>query len=183
MKLIYCNKCNDIFRLFKILRFCKCKKCCGKYINNRTAIFSGSSAVPMGIDNNSLKRVLQGYYKNGFYLGTQINTFFIVEPCNTFRRIKMGKVIVNTMQYVNHSEIMSSVDNDEFNEQYLGAFPAVGDDNTNIDGVIMLQMDEYITLAENTLDSMDCTDSDVQQSTEILEELRALDDTYVNMND
>ena len=107
---------------------------------------------------------------------TEINTFFINEPCNTFRRKKMSFTI-NSVNYINHSEIFSNI-GESINDLYLENFPEI-----ESDGLIMMLIDEYILAAESTLDELELSDSEIEQTNEILDELKKLEDVYVSLND
>ncbi len=54
MKLIYCEKCGDIFNLRKKTKSCSCGETSGKYINNIIAEIHGD-CLPIGIANNIFK--------------------------------------------------------------------------------------------------------------------------------
>uniref|UniRef100_A0A6M3LIT8 Uncharacterized protein n=1 Tax=viral metagenome TaxID=1070528 RepID=A0A6M3LIT8_9ZZZZ len=62
MKLIYCDTCQDLFKLDYDIRTCKCGRCKGKYnVDGRNAITNGEGFC-LAIDNfsliNSLKNLL-----------------------------------------------------------------------------------------------------------------------------
>ena len=88
MKLLYCQKCQDIIRLKNQERTCECGLTKGKYIDNLNAEFSGAFAVPIGFDNNSLLQALIIYGDTDLKIGSNFKAFIITEPCNTFKRKK-----------------------------------------------------------------------------------------------
>ena len=53
MKLIFCDKCWDVFKLDYNERTCKCGKCSGRYINNSEAVVNGEG-YSFAIGNGSL---------------------------------------------------------------------------------------------------------------------------------
>ena len=54
MKLIYCKKCGTLTSLVvKKVRYCKCKKCCGKYLADTITSVINKDSVLVGIDNFS----------------------------------------------------------------------------------------------------------------------------------
>lgn len=59
MKLLLCVKCQDLFRLFENEeRKCKCGAIKGRYVNKTEAVYSGSKAIPIIFDNNTLIRAI-----------------------------------------------------------------------------------------------------------------------------
>lgn len=54
MKLLFCQNCEDVFKLdMKKMRYCKCGKVYGRYINSAEAEVS-ESAISLAIGNGSL---------------------------------------------------------------------------------------------------------------------------------
>ncbi len=75
MKLIYCPGCNDLFRLYREDRKCKCGLSGGHYeANGRDAILWGQ-AIPFGLDNFELGRALQRRPEAG--MGRAVSFFII----------------------------------------------------------------------------------------------------------
>ena len=63
MKLIYCEKCQDVVRLFQPeMRYCQCRLCGGKYIGKSLAVVFGGPLV-LGLTWSSLI-VAMRYYKD-----------------------------------------------------------------------------------------------------------------------
>jgi hypothetical protein len=58
MKLLFCKKCNDVFKLQYEYRSCQCGKVRGKYIDNLNAITEGEDYEILGLNNASLKDAL-----------------------------------------------------------------------------------------------------------------------------
>ena len=75
MKLVYCPTCQDLVRLYREDRQCKCGQSGGHYeANGRDAVLWGK-AIPFGLDNWELGRALQRRPESS--LGQAI-TFFII---------------------------------------------------------------------------------------------------------
>ena len=91
MKLILCDSCHDVVRLFEEERKCKCGKSGGKYIDNVNAVIWGNCA-PIGFDNHSVAKVINKLkYRAPESISRDdlsIEAFFILEPrCDTIERI------------------------------------------------------------------------------------------------
>ena len=52
MKLIFCDKCQDVFKLTKTEKSCECGKCRGKAIDNINAVYN--DGIPLGFNNPDL---------------------------------------------------------------------------------------------------------------------------------
>ena len=75
MKLVYCPDCQDLVRLFREDRRCKCGQSGGHYEpNGRDAVLWGQ-AIPFGLDNFELGRALQRRPEAG--LGRAVSFFII----------------------------------------------------------------------------------------------------------
>ena len=85
MKLIICTNCQDVFKLDRVIRSCKCGDCKGRYLNNIDAEYSGSSAVPLGFKNSSLVNAIKNQPESG--LGKEFFAFVIPQECPTMRRV------------------------------------------------------------------------------------------------
>ena len=53
MKLLYCEKCQDVVRLIEKERTCRCGLSGGRYIDDLNAEYWGDSAYPIGFANTS----------------------------------------------------------------------------------------------------------------------------------
>jgi len=85
MKLIFCPKCFDVFRIYqKITRECRCGKSWGTYIDNLNATYGGN-AVPLGISNFSFTNALGNQPTNGG-AGKKFEAFVIPKKCKTFKK-------------------------------------------------------------------------------------------------
>lgn len=58
MKLVLCIRCSDVFKLEYELRRCRCGKSEGAYIDDKRAWYRGRNAVPIGLDNNGIRRAV-----------------------------------------------------------------------------------------------------------------------------
>jgi len=83
MKLLYCNKCNDIFLLVRRMRTCYCGASRAWYVDNVSAEYSGN-CTPIGIANNSFKQALENQPEEG--TGKDFIAFVIPKKCETFTR-------------------------------------------------------------------------------------------------
>ena len=60
MKLILCKSCQDVVKLQRTTRACKCGLCAGKYIDRVTAVVSNNDeCVCLGLDNYALAAALR----------------------------------------------------------------------------------------------------------------------------
>lgn len=84
MKLLFCKKCSDVFRLFDDLRVCACGETSGRYLNNLDAIYGGSHAIPLGFVNDSFAEAITGQPESG--LGRRFDAFVIPKTCFTFQK-------------------------------------------------------------------------------------------------
>lgn len=84
MKLIFCTKCQDVVRLLKEERSCKCGNCTGKYLDDINAVYSGETAIPLGISGRMLFRAIRNQPKEG--LGKNFEAFVIPKHCETFEK-------------------------------------------------------------------------------------------------
>lgn len=82
MKLIFCKKCQDVFRLIPEVRFCQCGKCAGLYLDEINAVYTGKPAYPLGINNQTLVQALENQPKTG--MGECFEAFVIPKECRTF---------------------------------------------------------------------------------------------------
>lgn len=82
MKLLYCTFCKDIIRLFEEERECKCGKVKGKYIDDLNAVYSGKTAMPLGINNFSFILATKNQPNEG--MGRNFVAFVIPKICETF---------------------------------------------------------------------------------------------------
>lgn len=85
MKLIYCKKCHDVFKLDHELRYCKCYSCWGLYLDDGlNAVYKGRCAVPLGFANSTLVEAVHNQPKEG--MGEEFTAFVIPKKCPTMKR-------------------------------------------------------------------------------------------------
>jgi hypothetical protein len=88
MKLILCVECEDVFKLGKRKKRCKCRKSWGKYDKDGyNATYGGKHAVPIGFANLSLVRAINHQPKEAGP-GMRFDAFVIPKECSTFVKIK-----------------------------------------------------------------------------------------------
>jgi len=96
MKLLYCKKCQDVFRLIsEETRSCRCGKTSGKYISHLEAEFTGKFAVTLGISNDSFLSAIKKQpvsIKGQVVVGERFEAFVIPKECNSFKRAVPAKV-------------------------------------------------------------------------------------------
>jgi len=85
MKLLFCPKCSDVFKLQKEMRSCVCGESKGKYLKDgiKATVLSG---IPIGIDNGSFVRALGSRPKTG--MGERFEAFVIPEVCLSINKEK-----------------------------------------------------------------------------------------------
>lgn len=83
MKLVHCRNCADIIKLHYGPRQCSCGLTSGYYTDPHKAVYGGSFAVPLGIDNISfVQAVKNGRQDEPVFF----DAFLIEENCPTFTR-------------------------------------------------------------------------------------------------
>lgn len=82
MKLLYCNKCSDIFLLVKRVRTCYCGASRGWYTDELHAKYAGD-CVPIGIHTGDFKKALKNQSEEG-YVGVKFEAFVVPKKCDTF---------------------------------------------------------------------------------------------------
>ncbi len=101
MKLLFCRRCHDVFKLARETRCCSCGLTKGWYRTYEDeslmldAEYSGEYAVPIGFSNKSLTEALRNIPKSG--QGFRFEAFVIPKECDTFRSVDGKK---NTRNYV-----------------------------------------------------------------------------------
>ena len=84
MKLLYCKRCHDIFRLFFARQDCGCGAVSGAYLDNERVEYSGP-AVPLGIANSSFGAAVESQPASGD--GKVFDAFVIPKQCDTFVKV------------------------------------------------------------------------------------------------
>lgn len=89
MKLLFCKKCQDIFKLQKEIRSCFCGDTKGRYLDNLNAEYSGKYAIPLRFANSTLVAAIRVYDDNWQIHkehGIEFKAFIIPKKCDTFKR-------------------------------------------------------------------------------------------------
>jgi hypothetical protein len=86
MKLILCLECQDVVKLERELRYCKCKECWGKYYEDGLHAVISPKAIPLGFNNSTLADALRARPKEG--MGMRFTAFVIPEKCDTVEVVK-----------------------------------------------------------------------------------------------
>jgi len=85
MKLLYCNTCRDIVKLYRTTRTCHCGATGGHYREDGlNAIYYGP-AIPLGFANGSFHEALDSQPEFG--MGTVYNAFVIPKVCPTMELV------------------------------------------------------------------------------------------------
>lgn len=86
MKLLFCQKCENVFRLTKTPQDCPCGGCGGVYTDDLQAQFWGD-AIPLGFDNASFHSALANQPEEPESGGRQFTAFVVEKGCPTFERV------------------------------------------------------------------------------------------------
>jgi hypothetical protein len=86
MKLLFCTACQDVIRLFKDARTCKCGATGGRYLDGKNAEYWGANAMPLGFHNQEFLAALLCQPENG--AGCRFDAFVIPKECPTMKKIK-----------------------------------------------------------------------------------------------
>tara|TARA_R110000787_G_scaffold55017_2_gene127411 strand:+ start:265 stop:648 length:384 start_codon:yes stop_codon:yes gene_type:complete len=85
MKLLYCNTCRDIVKLYRTTRTCHCGATGGHYREDGlNAIYYGP-AIPLGFANSSFRDARDNQPEFG--MGTVYNAFVIPKVCPTMELV------------------------------------------------------------------------------------------------
>ena len=96
MKLIFCPKCEDVIKLQKQeIRFCKCEKSAGYYLNNLDAAICGE-AIPIGFANQSFVEALKNRPEMG--MGERFEAFVIPHKTPTINKVDPMERILTTIK-------------------------------------------------------------------------------------
>jgi hypothetical protein len=86
VKLLFCSKCQDVFKLStQEKRYCACRACWGVYVDDLYADYGGDTAIPLGFSNPSLARAI-GRQPEKAALGENFEAFVISKRCPTFKK-------------------------------------------------------------------------------------------------
>jgi len=105
MKLLYCNTCRDIVKLYRTTRTCQCGATGGHYKQDGlNAVYYGP-AIPLGFANGSFHEALDNQPEFG--MGTNYNAFVIPKVCPTMVHvdlldyIEIYEDLVDDPKYIN----------------------------------------------------------------------------------
>ena len=105
MKLLYCNTCRDIVKLYRTTRTCQCGVTGGHYKQDGlNAVYYGP-AIPLGFANGSFHEALDNQPEFG--MGTNYNAFVIPKVCPTMVHvdlldyIEIYEDLVDDPKYIN----------------------------------------------------------------------------------
>ena len=105
MKLFLCPLCEDVVRMLEgEMRYCKCGKSGGMYVDKRMAEIEGH-AIPIGISNASLVKALE--LQTGYDHPIRIIAFTI-PPEKTHHIIKQSMCSQCRQQKFNHLTLISN---------------------------------------------------------------------------
>ena len=87
MKLLFCKKCEDVFRIWIAeRRTCKCGDTSGQYHEDGLhADFRGQYAIPLGFDNWKFVGAVLSQPKEAG-MGLKFDAFVIPQVCNTYKK-------------------------------------------------------------------------------------------------
>ena len=81
LKLLFCNKCQDLFKLSKQVKSCSCGTISGAYENDgRYAWYKGFGAIPIGLNNSNFVKLLHG-------LSEFDDKLFVIKDSERFVRV------------------------------------------------------------------------------------------------
>lgn len=111
MKLLYCNNCQDVFRLYKTTSTCLCSDSGGHYkTDGLNAIYYGP-AVPLGFTNTSFVDAIRNQPEWG--KGEPFTAFVIPKVCPTMELVDLSDYI----EVYEDGLQLSEVDEDELMER------------------------------------------------------------------
>tara|TARA_R110000851_G_scaffold145632_1_gene285171 strand:+ start:153 stop:536 length:384 start_codon:yes stop_codon:yes gene_type:complete len=88
MKLLYCDTCRDIVKLYRTTRTCHCGATGGHYKQDGlNAIYYGP-AIPLGFANSSFHEAIDSQPEFG--MGTNFNAFVIPIVCPTMKHVDLS---------------------------------------------------------------------------------------------
>ncbi len=86
MKLLFCKKCEDVFRIrLGLWRSCRCGKTKGRYTDLCYAEYSGEEAVPLGFSNSSFSQAILS--RSLSHPAVKFEAFVIPHACDSFKKV------------------------------------------------------------------------------------------------
>lgn len=117
MKLLYCYKCNDVIRLQPETRHCKCGLTKGKYKYRRYAEYEGDYAIPLWLDDASLKRSARLWGDRGRVTGMSLH--FIDRGDQRFTKVRASNLKLRKVKFELMTEEQFREHMDALDRQYL----------------------------------------------------------------
>jgi hypothetical protein len=81
MKLLYCNNCEDIIRVYDTTSTCRCGESGGHYKEDGFNIVVYGPCKPIGIENESFSSAVENQNEYGY--GQEFTAFVIPKVCPT----------------------------------------------------------------------------------------------------
>lgn len=86
MKLLFCRKCQDVFKLHTITKTCHCGETSGKYFEDELNAEYEGPCIPLGFANSSLTQAIRNQPESGW--GFNFDAFVIPKECPTMKKRK-----------------------------------------------------------------------------------------------
>lgn len=90
MKLLFCKKCQDIFKLQRYVEKCRCGESGGRYLDSEFAEYWGRYAIPLGFGNTSFGLAVRDRPKIA-KMGKRFTAFVIPEQSKSCKKIRKPK--------------------------------------------------------------------------------------------
>jgi len=97
MKLIYCNNCQDVFRLVKTTNTCQCGESGGHYKEDGLNVIIHGNCKPLGFSNASFCASLEDQPEHG--AGSIFTAFVIPKVCPTVDHVDSEDYLPNYSRY------------------------------------------------------------------------------------
>ena len=82
MKLIFCPKCDDAFKLSRTLKSCECGKAKGRYLADGIHAEINAGAIPIGMANSTVVKGVVAYLRGNKTMDCHVDAwvFKVDEP-------------------------------------------------------------------------------------------------------
>jgi len=90
MKLLFCPKCQDVFKLDYRTKHCNCAHTYGRYLKDGLNAEISEGAIPLGFANGSFVKALQN--RPDYDWGERFEAFVIEKNCPTVK-------VLTTVEY------------------------------------------------------------------------------------
>ena len=98
MKLIFCNECHDVIRLYKTTRSCLCGESGGHYKEDGLYAVIHGNCQPLGFANDSFRRAREEQLEFG--AGTEFTSFVIPVVCPTITHVDSKDYVTHIQQVI-----------------------------------------------------------------------------------